>query len=915
MADSEDDEGGSSRVFDYSTLFDDGIGEILERLDGEDKADVMDELIDGYDMPALMNMRMKIFRFAKCKLMKSLEEPGPGDLDEAYAGFVPHERIEDARKMVDEWTLIARRGKNRVVQDSLTLLSYLSGDLALFPHAVLRRKPKRKSRRGKKKNTPKKPSNKDPKQPLIPFIAGTSNDESVGPSTNDSDSDSDISSTGSSDVFDDDDMAADADDDYQSAPGGCGDDAVTNTMCEGTQVDTSPDDKTNDVTPMNVEAVPAGIDTRAPHCASDAAVNQASAGNNVPSTECADISPTAIAIGCIERAFDELHTASTSREAEQPKQAPATTCSVPRPTPSTPTSQAKTVTANHPVQPTSNAEPHCNLPSRTMSTQTEWDMWGVPSPPSSHTMSARSANIDTSTGRIQAEWRDFERRAEMKDEQQKVKLNLLRAKQIETDAEMDRMRANLDAVNKKLDDALERIQSGQCEQYRQYGMTPYMYAPSMINPPAPYLPSWLNHLGLRPREGNIAPQQATMQPPMREYSSCDVSTSGMYPTREDVNDNQAPQHMYTDPPTTTNVAAAHVATRNVSDARGPTPQAVRPKTNNSRIDDGRKGNGPDKGAVRQSTRAANGGTQVPRANASSNANSSNTPGGRATGSSVRAHPYQRSSTNAVSSGTSNQQRARVVTPRARPPTPTTTPLQNVTSDSWAEDDHISDVELVNMSDAVAPDSRQQTPKNAVPTKQPNDSRRDILESAIRVARQRDTPTQSTKKGGNGRAVQDASVSKKGESRGYDPHENGPEQNVSPKTYADAAAKEVWLSPKRRKKSGNNNAPTLEAADTAPVREIFVVNLKYANCSKPVDLENMVRDYCKDRGIKIVFAKAYPQRFDDATANCRVTVRDYDEDKVLSEGFWPCRVTARLWTPTPLFNQGKNGRGIDGANDA
>ena len=521
-------------------------------------------------------------------------------------------------------------------------------------------------------------------------------------------------------------------------------------------------------------------------------------------------------------------------------------------------------------------------------------------------MSARSANIDTSTGRMQAEWRDFERRAEMKDEQQKVKLNMLRAKQIETDAEMDMMRANLDAVNKKLDNALEKIQSGQCDQYRQFGMTPYMYAPSMINPPAPYLPSWLNHLGLRPREGNSVPQQAAMQPTMRDYSSSDVGTSGMYSTRENVNDNLPPQHVYTDPPTTTNVAAAHVPPNNAPDACGPLTQSVRPKTNNSRNDDGRKGTGSDKGTVRQSTRAANGGPQAKRANASGNASTSNTPGGRATGSSVRAHPYQRSATNTASNATSNQQRARVVTPRAKPPTPTTTPRQNVLSDSWADDDHVSDVELVNMSDAVAPDVRQQTPKNTVSTKQPNDSRRDILESAIRVARQRDTPTQNTKKNGSGHAAQDARDTKKGESRGYDPHENGVEQSVSPKTYADAAAKEVWLSPKRRKKSGSNNMPTLEAADTAPIREIFVVNLKYANCSKPVDLENMVKDYCKARGIKIVFAKAYPQRFDDATANCRVTVRDYDEDKVLSEGFWPCRVTARLWTLTPLFNQGKNG---------
>ena len=56
MAEGIDRGGVSSRVIDYSTLFDDGIGEILERLDGEDKSAIMDELIDEYDMPALMDM-------------------------------------------------------------------------------------------------------------------------------------------------------------------------------------------------------------------------------------------------------------------------------------------------------------------------------------------------------------------------------------------------------------------------------------------------------------------------------------------------------------------------------------------------------------------------------------------------------------------------------------------------------------------------------------------------------------------------------------------------------------------------------------------------------------------------------------------------------------------------------------------
>ena len=169
MAEGVDRVGGSSRVFDYSTLFDDGIGEILERLDGEDKGAVMDELMDVYDMPALMDMRVKIFRFAKSKLMKSLEGLGPGDLDSSFASYVPREKIEDAHKAVAEWALIARRGKQRVVQDSMALLAYMSGDMKLFPHNVIRRNVIRNNKRARRKyNVPKKRVH-DPKQPLIPF--------------------------------------------------------------------------------------------------------------------------------------------------------------------------------------------------------------------------------------------------------------------------------------------------------------------------------------------------------------------------------------------------------------------------------------------------------------------------------------------------------------------------------------------------------------------------------------------------------------------------------------------------------------------------------------------------------------------------------------------------------------------------
>ena len=83
-------------------------------------------------------------------------------------------------------------------------------------------------------------------------------------------------------------------------------------------------------------------------------------------------------------------------------------------------------------------------------------------------------------------------------------------------------------------------------------------------------------------------------------------------------------------------------------------------------------------------------------------------------------------------------------------------------------------------------------------------------------------------------------------------------------------------------------------------------MEWKICKKPVDLEIMVKDYCKSRGVNIVFAKVYLLRFDDSTANCRVTVRDYDESKLLESRFWPSGVTSRECIPTPLYNLAKKG---------
>ena len=137
------------------------------------------------------------------------------------------------------------------------------------------------------------------------------------------------------------------------------------------------------------------------------------------------------------------------------------------------------------------------------------------------------------------------------------------------------------------------------------------------------------------------------------------------------------------------------------------------------------------------------------------------------------------------------------------------------------------------------------------------------------------------------------------------------------SYADAANKNRWKEPQRRKKrkasrSGSeSDIPDLSGFEDEPNKEIFVRDLAYAKCRKPADLEKMVKKYCNVRGVDILFAKTYLLRFSNDKANCRVKVKVCDVDKVLSDDFWPRCVKARPWLTNAEFNAGKDKDGSDG----
>ena len=153
----------SSRIFDYTMLFDDTVGEILMKLDGAKKCDVVDEMVEVLDMAMLMDVRLKVFRYAKSKLLKTVTQPGEMDIDPKHRNALNINTPRDAERMIEEWDLIARKGQQKVAVDAIDLLAYLSGDDPFFPYKLM----KKRAKKGKKKTMHNR--KKSTKQSTIPF--------------------------------------------------------------------------------------------------------------------------------------------------------------------------------------------------------------------------------------------------------------------------------------------------------------------------------------------------------------------------------------------------------------------------------------------------------------------------------------------------------------------------------------------------------------------------------------------------------------------------------------------------------------------------------------------------------------------------------------------------------------------------
>ena len=165
MADAAGHAGEASALFDFNAVFRGDIGDILAKVDTNLASDVIDEMIETYDMSTLLDIRIKMFRYGKKKLLESVSGPENVDIDPVLGENVVHGCVDDAQRIMDNWSLIARKGKPRVAMDTLDLLSYVSGECPYFPYKIIKKNPKK----GKNGRNAKRNGQYGKKQPLIPF--------------------------------------------------------------------------------------------------------------------------------------------------------------------------------------------------------------------------------------------------------------------------------------------------------------------------------------------------------------------------------------------------------------------------------------------------------------------------------------------------------------------------------------------------------------------------------------------------------------------------------------------------------------------------------------------------------------------------------------------------------------------------
>ena len=131
---------------------------------------------------------------------------------------------------------------------------------------------------------------------------------------------------------------------------------------------------------------------------------------------------------------------------------------------------------------------------------------------------------------------------------------------------------------------------------------------------------------------------------------------------------------------------------------------------------------------------------------------------------------------------------------------------------------------------------------------------------------------------------------------------GRSDDTGSETYADKAKQGEWEKPKNKKrkylKPHSKKIPLLKAVSNSTFKDIYVQELDYSMCKTKEDLEAIVAEHCRVRGVKAYDLNTIPVKGTKVKAGCKVTVLSADYDDLLDDDFWPEGASVRPWRTKP-----------------
>ena len=903
MADSVGCGSESSHVFDYKMLFDDITSGILMKLESSRRCDVVDELVDEMDMAMLMDARLKVFRFAKKKLLEAVGEPGKLDLEPAFKGVIAGNSPSDAERVIEEWGMITRKGKPRVALDIIELLSYASGQDSYFPHKLLKKRQKKKTAKAVRKPA---------KQALIPFKPAQEVEVQSEEDTSDSEVSVDEnedgivakeqSHIGSQDMFVNtanvNECVREQKDDEErmsqksvSNTEGCdidqgeGDSSESDPDMDGELPDSEVTQGTNDVnTHSNGERAAHAEMYEIPEDVGDH-TSTATARQDPAAESGYRVRRPCANLGRSETIVVNVPPVGTQCRKARPQRSVPVVIDVP-PDPAfaqqpKPSPQAADSAQEDSTKPS-------NSPATIMATQTDWDLWGMP------VVSAGSPTIRSSSSTCSCdtvlkkfnEWRlEVEKEMRERDSQYRYKLNYLREEKMKADGERERMRNNIASLTKKvmensghMAETLIRTQrDGIPAKPKQQGAVAYQGWDGIEEFPSDPVVNNSRPTGYASGSGQYPVGNSSQRQPTK-------GSSGQQPNGAVARQGVVNTSFIPGPVQAVNVSRAIVHRDPSNGTRNPGTSVQYKSDDRSGGKDSRTSSSIPPGSdinTRNGSNGKPGSTQADplpqRPNQNRSRGTNFNPNSKAsTSGRVQAAP---SSSGASKSSTS----------------------QSVTFVSWA-DEPVSDVELITMAETTTPDGVPLNQTNTPASRRGNQSKSDILREAIVETQLKEM--RNRRQFGDRRT--DNQRADKGEKRQLDPSSGNESSAGERGSYAEVASMEeedVWLTAgdkikKKKKARAEESMLELLGVKDSPNKELFVLKLDYSRCRRPEQLEGMVRRYCRNRGVEVLFAKAYVTKSDNNQANCKVSVNEADVPALLSDNLWPRNAYARHWYTHP-----------------